>query len=135
MQGQRIGYVRVSSFDQNPERQLDRRELIRKMADAWKRRTEISDELDDTLAEAKRIVDETARPNGGILIDNLHLRSSGAVPADVTGYDRSLFPYIQIADAPLVCIHELPLRRVLGQFAQQHLRLGHRPAEDAARMR
>ncbi|MDD2468251.1 MAG: recombinase family protein, partial [Desulfobulbus sp.] len=23
MQGQRIGYVRVSSFDQNPERQLD----------------------------------------------------------------------------------------------------------------
>lgn len=23
MQGQRIGYIRVSSFDQNPERQLD----------------------------------------------------------------------------------------------------------------
>ncbi|ENR2932770.1 recombinase family protein, partial [Salmonella enterica] len=23
MQGQRIGYVRVSSFDQNPERQLE----------------------------------------------------------------------------------------------------------------
>ncbi|MHC7319107.1 recombinase family protein, partial [Klebsiella pneumoniae] len=24
MHGQRIGYVRVSSFDQNPERQLER---------------------------------------------------------------------------------------------------------------
>ncbi|HDZ8888953.1 TPA: recombinase family protein, partial [Escherichia coli] len=23
MQGQRIGYIRVSSFDQNPERQLE----------------------------------------------------------------------------------------------------------------
>ena len=27
MQGQRIGYVRVSSFDQNPERQLEHVEV------------------------------------------------------------------------------------------------------------
>ncbi|HHN2506004.1 MAG: recombinase family protein, partial [Thauera sp.] len=27
MQGQRIGYVRVSSFDQNPERQLEQVEV------------------------------------------------------------------------------------------------------------
>jgi len=54
-----------------------------------------------TLPEAKRILDEVARPNSGILIDNLHLRTSGLTPADVAAYDRSLFPYIQIADAPL----------------------------------
>ncbi|MES2742063.1 MAG: hypothetical protein V4754_14080, partial [Pseudomonadota bacterium] len=28
MRGQRIGYVRVSSFDQNPERQLDQVQVI-----------------------------------------------------------------------------------------------------------
>ncbi|HBX5068349.1 TPA: recombinase family protein, partial [Klebsiella pneumoniae] len=27
MQGQRIGYVRVSSFDQNPDRQLEQIEV------------------------------------------------------------------------------------------------------------
>lgn len=54
-----------------------------------------------TLPDAKKIVDEVARPNSGILIDNLHLRTSGAVPADVAAYDLALFPYVQIADAPL----------------------------------
>ncbi len=54
-----------------------------------------------TLADAHRVVREAARPNSGILIDNLHLRSSGATPSAVTGYDPALFPYVQIADAPL----------------------------------
>jgi DNA invertase Pin-like site-specific DNA recombinase len=31
--GQRIGYIRVSSFDQNPERQLENRELDRSFID------------------------------------------------------------------------------------------------------
>jgi DNA invertase Pin-like site-specific DNA recombinase len=28
MAGQRIGYVRVSTFDQNPERQLDMKQMV-----------------------------------------------------------------------------------------------------------
>ena len=33
MTGQRIGYVRVSSFDQNPERQLDGTQVDRTFTD------------------------------------------------------------------------------------------------------
>jgi len=47
-----------------------------------------------------RVVNDANQPNGGILIDNLHLSRSGATPADVALLDPSLFPYIQIADAP-----------------------------------
>lgn len=54
-----------------------------------------------SLADAARVVREAGRPNAGILVDNLHLRSSGAVPSDLATYDRALFPYVQIADAPL----------------------------------
>lgn len=60
-----------------------------------------------TLADAARVVASAQRPNSGVLIDNLHLRSSGATPDDVAGYDGSLFPYLQIADAPLIAPHNL----------------------------
>ena len=33
MSGQRIGYIRVSTFDQNPERQLEKIELDRTFTD------------------------------------------------------------------------------------------------------
>lgn len=33
MQGQRIGYVRVSSFDQNPEQQLEQTDLSKVLTD------------------------------------------------------------------------------------------------------
>lgn len=33
MQGQRIGYVRVSSFDQNPERQLEQTQVSKVFTD------------------------------------------------------------------------------------------------------
>ncbi len=33
MQGQRIGYVRVSSYDQNPERQLEKTEVNKLFTD------------------------------------------------------------------------------------------------------
>jgi sugar phosphate isomerase/epimerase len=54
-----------------------------------------------TLADAYSVVREAERPNGKILIDNLHLRSSGGSPSDVSAYNLSLFPYVQIADAAL----------------------------------
>jgi hypothetical protein len=44
-------------------------------------------------------------------------------------------PHHQIADAPLVPINELALRRMFGQFAHQHERFRHGPADDAARVR
>lgn len=54
----------------------------------------------NTLPMAAQIVNDANQPNGGILIDNLHLSRSGATPTDVALLDTSLFPYIQIADAP-----------------------------------
>lgn len=38
MQGQRIGYVRVSSYDQNPERQLEQTEVRKLFTDVVFRR-------------------------------------------------------------------------------------------------
>jgi sugar phosphate isomerase/epimerase len=55
-----------------------------------------------TLRTALHVVEAAARPNGGVLVDNLHLRSSGATPADLAGVDRKLLPYLQLADAPAV---------------------------------
>jgi sugar phosphate isomerase/epimerase len=54
----------------------------------------------NTLAMAARIVADAARPNGGVLIDNLHFSRSGATFEQLSKLDLSLFPYIQIADAP-----------------------------------
>jgi sugar phosphate isomerase/epimerase len=56
-----------------------------------------------TLAEALSIVDEAGRPNGGVLVDTLHLfRSGGTVAelADAYAAAPHRFPYLQIADAP-----------------------------------
>jgi sugar phosphate isomerase/epimerase len=55
-----------------------------------------------TLDAAVSIVREAARPNGGVLVDTLHLARSGAVPADLEDVPRELLPYLQIADAPAV---------------------------------
>lgn len=54
----------------------------------------------NTLAMAADIVCQANRSNSGVLIDNLHLSRSGSSVSDVAQYQKSLFPYIQIADAP-----------------------------------
>jgi len=54
----------------------------------------------NTLTMAAQVVVDAARPNGGVLVDNLHFSRSGATFDQLSGFDRSLFPYIQIADAP-----------------------------------
>ena len=46
LKGQRIGYVRVSSFDQNPERQLDRIELDKVFTDKASGKDTLRPELD-----------------------------------------------------------------------------------------
>jgi len=53
-----------------------------------------------TLAEAMAIVCAAARPNGGVLVDTLHLSRSGGSPDDLVEVERPLLPYLQLADAP-----------------------------------
>lgn len=50
MQGQRVGYVRVSSFDQNPERQLDQVQVDRVFTDKASGKDIHRPELDRLLA-------------------------------------------------------------------------------------
>ena len=50
MQGQRIGYVRVSSFDQNPERQLEQAEVGKVFTDKASGKDTQRPELDSLLA-------------------------------------------------------------------------------------
>lgn len=53
-----------------------------------------------SLDEALGVVRAADRPNGGVLVDTLHLARSGGSPADLTNAGTHLFPYLQIADAP-----------------------------------
>ncbi|MET0579305.1 MAG: TIM barrel protein, partial [Ilumatobacteraceae bacterium] len=53
-----------------------------------------------TLADAVAVVTEAARPNGGVLVDTLHLARSGGSPDDLAVVPARLLPYLQVADAP-----------------------------------
>lgn len=55
-----------------------------------------------SLGQAVDIVTNVGRPNGRVLIDTLHLARTGGTVEAVKALDPSLFPYLQIADAPLV---------------------------------
>lgn len=53
MTGQRIGYVRVSSFDQNPERQLDQVNIDRIFTDKASGKDVRRPQLDQLLSFAR----------------------------------------------------------------------------------
>jgi sugar phosphate isomerase/epimerase len=53
-----------------------------------------------SLPAAVDIVEEAAQPNGGVLVDTLHLARSGGTAADLRPLPAQLFPYLQLADAP-----------------------------------
>ena len=54
-----------------------------------------------TLAAAQRVVALAARPNGAVLVDNLHLDRAGGEPiAALRQLDPALLPYAQLCDAP-----------------------------------
>ena len=53
-----------------------------------------------SLADALSVVRDAARPNGGVLVDNLHLSRSGGSTADLESVEPGLLPYLQLADAP-----------------------------------
>ena len=50
MSGQRVGYIRVSSFDQNPERQLEQAEVSRIFTDKASGKDTLRPELENLLA-------------------------------------------------------------------------------------
>jgi sugar phosphate isomerase/epimerase len=53
-----------------------------------------------SIHQAQRIVRNAGQPNGGVLVDALHLWRSGGTPADVARVDsRWLSPYSQLCDA------------------------------------
>jgi sugar phosphate isomerase/epimerase len=54
-----------------------------------------------TLPEALGAVRFAASEKVGVLIDSLHLARASHTPLDLIGLDRSLFPYLQLCDAPL----------------------------------
>jgi sugar phosphate isomerase/epimerase len=53
-----------------------------------------------TLAAAVGVVEEVGHPNGGVLVDTLHLARSGGSPDDLRALRPGLLPYLQIADGP-----------------------------------
>ena len=53
MRGQRIGYVRVSSFDQNPERQLDQIQVDKLFTDKASGKDTQRPQLDALLSFAR----------------------------------------------------------------------------------
>lgn len=54
-----------------------------------------------TLEDALQIVSRAARPNGGILIDALHLFRAGGNAASLAKVDRKFIRTVQLCDAPL----------------------------------
>jgi sugar phosphate isomerase/epimerase len=53
-----------------------------------------------SLAAALDVLERTARPDAGLLIDPLHFARTGARPSDLTGIPAARFPYAQFCDAP-----------------------------------
>lgn len=53
MHGQRIGYIRVSSFDQNPERQLDNVQVDKQFIDKASGKDTLRPQLDTMLSFAR----------------------------------------------------------------------------------
>jgi sugar phosphate isomerase/epimerase len=54
-----------------------------------------------TLAQARRLIDESDQPNAALCVDPLHLARGGGAPADLRNLDLRLLPYIQFSDGML----------------------------------
>jgi sugar phosphate isomerase/epimerase len=54
----------------------------------------------DDLAAAVEIVTRAAQPNGGIVVDTLHFCRSTSTVDQIRVLPPSLFPYVQLCDAP-----------------------------------
>ncbi len=54
-----------------------------------------------TIQQATKLVIDAGRPNGGVLMDSLHLARSGGVPADIRMTPPALVRAAQICDGPV----------------------------------
>ena len=54
-----------------------------------------------SLTDALEVLGACARPNAGILVDNLHLQRCGHAPSDLEGIDPGWLPYVQLSDATI----------------------------------
>lgn len=52
-----------------------------------------------SLAMALDVIERSARPDAGLLIDPLHLARTGGLPADLVGVSARRLPYAQFCDA------------------------------------
>jgi sugar phosphate isomerase/epimerase len=59
------------------------------------------------LPQAMGILEATQRPNGGVLIDNLHFARTGGNVEDVGTIAPERLPYVQLCDAPLAAPADL----------------------------
>lgn len=55
-----------------------------------------------SLAQAVRMIQKAARPNGHVAIDTLHFDRAGTVAGDLADLDPGLFRYMQICDGSAV---------------------------------
>lgn len=53
-----------------------------------------------SLPDAVRVVEAAGRPNGGVLVDALHLSRTGGSPEDVRAVPAHLIRHAQLCDAP-----------------------------------
>jgi sugar phosphate isomerase/epimerase len=53
-----------------------------------------------SLPDAVRVVEAAGRPNGGVLVDALHLARTGGSPIDLQGISENLIRNVQLCDAP-----------------------------------
>lgn len=72
-----------------------------------------------TLARAQQLVKDAAQPNGGILVDALHIHRCGSPLASIAGVDPALLRYMQLCDAPA----EVPATMDELRFEARHNRL------------
>jgi sugar phosphate isomerase/epimerase len=67
------------------------------------------------LPQALGVLDVVDRPNGALLIDNLHLARTGGTVADVAAIEPTRLPYVQLCDAPAAAPDDLYTEAVDGR--------------------
>jgi sugar phosphate isomerase/epimerase len=68
------------------------------------------------LPQALAVLDRVNRPNGGVLIDNLHLARTGGTVAEVAAIAADRLPYLQLCDAPADAPDELVVEALDGRL-------------------
>lgn len=68
------------------------------------------------LPQSLQVLDAAQRPNGGVLIDNLHLARTGGTVDEVRDIAPERLPYAQLCDAPLLAPDDLYTEAIDGRL-------------------